>query len=129
MSFALQRSTSGVAPERKMTELDRLRDFGERHTSAWCSRIPRSVAEFCGKGGSLSVNAARAAAGPAAISAIAAGLMSAFPDMRLRMDDVVLRAGGAVYRWTFFGTNSGLGEADGAFVSADSRNGRLVATA
>jgi SnoaL-like polyketide cyclase len=33
--------------------------------------------------------------------------MSAFPDMGLRMDDVVLREGAAVYRWTFFGTNSG----------------------
>ena len=35
--------------------------------------------------------------------------MTAFPDLRVLMDDLVPRSGGAVYRWTLLGTNTGPG--------------------
>jgi SnoaL-like polyketide cyclase len=35
--------------------------------------------------------------------------MTAFPDLRVLMDDLVPRGGGAVYRWTLLGTNTGPG--------------------
>jgi predicted ester cyclase len=35
--------------------------------------------------------------------------MSAFPDMELLMDDLLIRGDRAVYLWTFIGTNTGPG--------------------
>lgn len=35
--------------------------------------------------------------------------MTAFPDLRVLMDDLAPRSGGAVYRWTLLGTNTGPG--------------------
>ena len=35
--------------------------------------------------------------------------MTAFPDLLLLMDDLVVQGDGAVYHWTFVGTNTGPG--------------------
>jgi predicted ester cyclase len=35
--------------------------------------------------------------------------MSAFPDMELRMDDILIEGERVVYHWTFIGTNTGPG--------------------
>ena len=85
-----------------------LQDFARRYTGAWCSQAASRVAEFFALNGSLSVNGARAA-GRSAITEVAQGFMTAFPDMRLLMDDVVIQGDSAVYHWTFAGTNSGPG--------------------
>jgi uncharacterized protein (TIGR02246 family) len=85
-----------------------LRDFATRYTGAWCSQEASRVAEFFALNGSLSVNGALAA-GRSAITEVARGFMSAFPDMKLTMDDVRVQGDGAVYRWTFIGTNTGPG--------------------
>jgi predicted ester cyclase len=85
-----------------------LRDFAIRCTGAWCSQDASRVAEFFALNGSLSVNGAPNV-GRAAITEVAQGFMSAFPDMDLRMDDVLLQGDRAVYRWTFMGTNTGPG--------------------
>jgi predicted ester cyclase len=66
------------------------------------------VAAFFALDGVLSVNGARAA-GRSAITEVAQGFMTAFPDMELRMDDVAIEGDGAVYHWTFIGTNIGSG--------------------
>jgi predicted ester cyclase len=63
-----------------------LRDFAKRYTGAWCSQAGRS-----------------------AITEVAQGFMSAFPDMQLLMDGAVIQGGSAVYHWTFIGTNTGPG--------------------
>jgi predicted ester cyclase len=92
-----------------MPMTDQLRSFAERYTAAWCSQNPASVAAFFTPGGSLSVNGAPPAVGRDAITAVAQGFMTDFPDLRIIMDG--LDAGGeqVVYRWTLLGTNTGPG--------------------
>ena len=93
---------------RRSTEKEpaQLRDFGKRYTAAWCSREAASVAAFFAPNGSLSVNGALAA-GRGAITEVAQGFMTAFPDMELLMDDVLIEGDRATYHWTFIGTNTG----------------------
>ncbi len=91
-----------------MPEVAPLRDFAKRYTAAWCSREAASVAAFFAPNGSLSVNGAPAA-GRGAITEVAQGFMTAFPDMELLMDNVLIEGDRAVYHWTFIGTNNGPG--------------------
>jgi len=86
-----------------------LREFAQRYTAAWCSEDAASVAAFFAPNGSLRVNDDEPAVGRAAITDVAQGFMSAFPDMRVLMDDLVADGDQAVYRWTLVGTNTGPG--------------------
>ncbi len=88
---------------------DQLRDLAQRYTAAWCSQDPESVAAFFSPGGSLRVNNDDPAIGRNAITLVARGFMTAFPDMQVRMDDLLLQNGAIVYRWTLTGTNTGPG--------------------
>jgi predicted ester cyclase len=92
-----------------MNKLEPLAGFGERYTAAWCSKNPASVAEFYHPNGWLRVNEADPAVGRTAISAVAAEFMTAFPDMQLLMDDIVLKGDYVLYHWTFLGTHTGPG--------------------
>ena len=85
-----------------MIELAQLRDFARRYTAAWCSREAASVTAFFAPNGSFSVNGALAA-GRGAIAEVAQGFMTAFPDMELLMDDVLIEGDRAVYHWAFNG--------------------------
>ena len=86
-----------------------LRDFAARYTAAWCSHDPAGVASFFAPAGSLTVNNAAPAIGRDAITAVAQGFMTAFPDLRVIMDAVEQQGAGAVYRWTLIGANTGPG--------------------
>jgi uncharacterized protein (TIGR02246 family) len=86
-----------------------LRDFARRYTAAWCSQDPARVAAFFSPQGSLSVNGAAPAVGRSAIREVAQGFMTAFPDLEVLMDDVLVQGGRAVYHWTLTGTNTGPG--------------------
>jgi hypothetical protein len=55
------------------------------------------------------VNDAEPAVGRDAITEVARGFMTGFPDMELQMDGIEGDARSAVYRWTFIGTNTGPG--------------------
>jgi SnoaL-like polyketide cyclase len=83
-----------------------LRDFRSA-LAAWCSQNPESVAAFFSKDGSLRVNDDPPAVGRHAISEVARSFMTAFPDLMVVMDDLVVRTDGAEYHWTLTGTNSG----------------------
>ena len=85
-----------------------LRNFALRYSAAWCSQDPASVAAFFAENGTLSVNGVPAV-GRDAIAEVARGFMSAFPDMVLTMDDVVILGDTAVYHWTLDGHNTGPG--------------------
>jgi predicted ester cyclase len=87
----------------------RLRDFALRYTASWCSHDPANVAASYSPNGSLSVNGAAPAVGRSAVAEVALEFMTAFPDMQLLMDDVVIQSERAVYHWTFTGTNTGPG--------------------
>ena len=79
-------------------DADLLRDFAERYPAAWCSQAPASVAAFFSPQGSLSVNGGAAAVGRIAISEVAQGFMTAFPDLEVLLDEVVLEGERAIYR-------------------------------
>ena len=91
------------------TDRESIQDFARRYTAAWCSRDAASVAAFFAPNGSLRVNDAEPAVGREAITDVAQEFMSAFPDLKVLMDDVGVDGDRAVYRWTLVGTNTGPG--------------------
>ena len=84
-----------------------LTDFGKKYSAAWCSQKPESVAAFFATNGSLKVNADSPAVGRDAITKVAQGFMTAFPDMIVAMDSLVTKPNGTEFHWTLTGTNSG----------------------
>ena len=86
-----------------------LREFAARYTAAWCSQDASSVAEYYSPTGSLTVNGGTPAVGRKAITEVARSFMTAFPDMRVIMDDIAVQGERAEYRWTLIGTNTGPG--------------------
>ncbi len=90
-------------------EPDRLNEFAQRYTAAWCSQDPASVAAFFSRDGSLRVNDNDPALGRKAITEVARGFMSAFPDLHLRMDGLVVEGDRILYRWTLTGRDTGPG--------------------
>jgi uncharacterized protein (TIGR02246 family) len=90
-------------------EMDRLRSFAEAYTAAWCSQNAASVAAHFAEDGSLSVNEEAPAVGREAITAVARGFMTTFPDLKVFLDEVRLEDDRAVYHWTLTGTNTGPG--------------------
>jgi predicted ester cyclase len=87
----------------------RLRSFAKRYAAAWCSQDAASVAAFFDQNGSLRVNEDDPAVGREAITQVAQGFMTDFPDMQVLLDDVVLQDDGAIFHWTLVGTNTGPG--------------------
>ena len=90
-------------------DLARLRDFATRYTAAWCSQNPASVAAFFSPNGSLTINQGTPAIGRAAITEAARGFMSAFPDLQISMEDLVMQGNQAEYHWMLTGTYTGPG--------------------
>ena len=91
------------------SDLAKLRDFADRYTAASCSQDAASVAEFYSPQGLLTVNGGTPAVGRKEITGVAHSFMSAFPDMQVLMDDVIVKGETAEYHWTLVGTNTGLG--------------------
>ena len=88
-----------------------LREFAERYTAAWCSQNPAAVAACYAPGGSLTVNDGAPAVGREAITEVARSFMTAFPDMQVLLDDLIVPDGPVEYHWTLVGTNTGPGGA------------------
>lgn len=88
---------------------NRLRDFAQRYTAAWCSQDPAQVAAHYSSDGSLTINEGTPAVGRNAITEVARSFMTAFPDMQVLMDDLVTADSAIEYRWTLVGTNTGPG--------------------
>ncbi len=88
---------------------EKLREFAKRYTAAWCSQDPTSVAEFFSPNGSLTVNAGTPAIGRIAIADVARSFMAAFPDLKVVMDDLILKGDKVEYHWTLIGTHRGRG--------------------
>lgn len=87
---------------------DELSEFGARYTAAWSSRNAASVSAFFSEDATLNVNGSPAV-GRRAITEVAQGFMTAFPDMTLFMDDLDIRPDRTYFHWTFVGTNTGPG--------------------
>jgi predicted ester cyclase len=84
-----------------------LRTFAARYTAAWCSQNAASVAGFFSLHGSLTINNGTPSVGRA--TEAAQTFMTAFPDMRVAMDDLIIKGDRAEYHWTLTGTNTGPG--------------------
>ncbi len=93
-------------PSDRMT---RLREFARRYTAAWCSQDAASVASFFSPNGSLTINGGTPSVGRTQIAEAAQGFMTAFPDLKVYMDDLVERGDKVIYEWTLEGTNRGPG--------------------
>jgi len=87
----------------------KVRDFATRYTAAWCSQNPAAVAEFFSPNGSLTINGGAAAVGRRSITEAAREFMTASPDLKVSMDDLVFKDEVVEYHWTLTGTNSGPG--------------------
>ncbi len=87
----------------------RLRALAVRYADAWCSGDCRQVAEHFSPSGWLRINGGEPAMGRDAIAASAQGFMTAFPDLLVVLDDLILKGERAEFRWTLTGTNTGPG--------------------
>lgn len=90
-----------------------LQAFASNYTAAWCSQNPAAVAAHFSPTGSLTINGS-ASTGRAAITAAAQSFMSAFPDLQVLMDNLIIHENTeatddthATYHWTLTGTNTG----------------------
>ena len=89
--------------------LPELRRLAEGYTAAWSRRDAPGVAALYSPEGSLSVNGGPPAVGRAALTELAQGFITTFPDLHLTMDGLSEEGGRVVYRWTLTGTNRGPG--------------------
>lgn len=86
-----------------------MRAFGSRYTAAWCSQDASSVATFFSPSGSLTINGGMPALGRDAITKAAQSFMTAFPDLQVTQDDVLVKGDRVEYHWRLTGTNTGPG--------------------
>ena len=90
-------------------ETARFEDFAARYAAAWSSGDPAAVAQFFAPEGSLAINGAAPAIGRAAISDAARGFMTAFPDLRVSFERLVVHLDRVEFHWTLAGSNTGPG--------------------
>ena len=65
------------------------------------------MASFFAEDGTLIVNNVTSLRGKEAITEFASGFMTAFPDMTLTMDSLIIKPNETQYHWSFTGTNTG----------------------
>lgn len=82
-----------------------VRELARTYTEAWCSHDPAGVADHYAPGGTIAINGGE----PTAITDVARSFMTAFPDIQVFMDDIVVKEEAVEYHWTFTGTNTGPG--------------------
>jgi 2-keto-4-pentenoate hydratase/nuclear transport factor 2 (NTF2) superfamily protein len=102
LALMLGACSSGMTPEE-------INDHATRYTAAWNSGDPASVAMFFSEDGSLKVNDAAPAVGRDAITNVADGFMTAFPDMTLEMLELRIENESIQYHWRFVGTSAETG--------------------
>src|SRR5437879_333998 len=81
---------AGCASEKTVMDSSTLNQFATRYTAAWCSRHAASVASFFEEQGSLKINDGVPAIGRTAITNSAQSFMTAFPDIVVKMDRLVV---------------------------------------
>ena len=86
-----------------------LNKFAADYTAAWCSQRASGVASFFSASGSLQINDGAPSVGRSSITAVAQGFMTAFRDLSVKMDKLVVDSNRIEYHWTLTGTNSGPG--------------------
>ncbi len=108
MAVVLTLST-GCGKSAPPLDREQLREFASNYASAWSSQNPARVAACFAPNGSLAINDGAPAVGREAIAALAGQLMSEFPDLGLKMDELSFFEGDIDFHWTLTGRNSGPG--------------------
>ena len=80
--------------------------FARGYAQVWGSQRSDFVAMFYEEDGSLQVNDGEPAKGRSAISDLAQGFMTQFPDMNVSYDSLVQKPDGIEFHWTFTGTDA-----------------------
>ena len=107
MLLALMASVA-CSSKRKIADNNyKMTDLAQRYAAAWSSKDPGAPAKFFSANGSLQVNNNKPAIGHAAITNVARGFMTAFPDMVVTMDKVVQKGDITEFHWTLDGKNTG----------------------
>jgi nuclear transport factor 2 (NTF2) superfamily protein len=83
-----------------------IEQLAREYTEAWCSRDPSRVAAHYVTGGTIVINGGE----PAPIADVAESFVTAFPDIQVFMDDLVVVDEVVEYHWTFTGTSSETGK-------------------
>jgi len=120
---------SGCTTGKDVMDSKTLSDFAARYTAAWCSQNAASVASFFEERGSLKINDGTRAVGRTAITKSAQSFMTAFPDIVVKMDRLVVTGTKTEYHWTLTETNTGPGGTGSSSRSVALRNGASVPTA
>jgi len=90
-------------------DLNSLRAFAENYASAWSSQNAAAVAALYSPHGSRSANGAEPYVGRSGIEVAVQQFMTAFPDLKITLDDILIVGDGAELHWTLSGVNSGPG--------------------
>lgn len=91
---------------RSAHDLRQIEGLARTYTEAWCSRDPNRVAAHFVPGGTIAINGGEAAP----IGEVAQSFITAFPDIEVFMDELVLKDGVVEYHWTFTGTSAETGQ-------------------
>lgn len=83
-----------------------LHQFAHTYAQVWGSNKPEFVAMFYEENASLQVNNGDPATGRAAITEVANGFMTQFPDMKVSFDSLSRAAEGTKFHWTLTGTDA-----------------------
>jgi len=101
-------AVAACAPKPKAIDPAKLNAFAADYAAAWSSQNASRVAVHYSPLGTLSINGAKAI-GRGAVTADAQNFMSAFPDMVVALDSLVVTGEHPVFYWTLTGTNTGPG--------------------
>ena len=85
---------------------ERIERLASAYTDAWCSHDAGRVADHYVPGGTIAINGGE----PSGIADVAEAFITAFPDIEVTMDELVLQDDVIEYRWTFTGTSAETGK-------------------
>jgi hypothetical protein len=88
-------------------DLNSLRQFAENYAAAWCSQNAAAVAALYSPHGSRSANGAEPYVGRSGIEVAVQQFMTALPDLKITLDDILIVGDGAEVHWTLAGVNFG----------------------
>ena len=86
-----------------------LKDYAVQYANAWSSNDPDRVLALHAESSRLSVNDGDPAIGKPAIRKVVKAFMEAFPDLYIRVNEVVVEERGIVFYCNAIATNSGPG--------------------
>lgn len=104
--FAFSSACTKSAPP---LDRDKLREFATDYAVAWSRQDPARVAACFAPNGSLAINDGEPAIGREAIAAMAKQVMTDFPDLGVKMDELSFFEGDIDFHWTLTGRNTGPG--------------------